>query len=136
MNEYLIDTNIIVYALTGQEWATELLLALSPFGISISIVTYGELYQGSYYASDPPAALEGLKRILRNIDVLPLSYPIMERFAIARGQVSRSRRKQIGDLDFLIASTALVHDMTVVTRNIRDFRPIPGVKLYTFETAD
>jgi tRNA(fMet)-specific endonuclease VapC len=136
LNEYLIDTNILVYALNGQGWATELLLALSPFGISISIITYGELYQGAYYGADPPAALEGLERILRNINVLPLSYPIMERFAIARGQVSRSRRKQIGDLDFLIASTALVHDMTVVTRNVRDFVPIPGVRLYEIETAD
>lgn len=80
--------------------------------------------------------MENLSRLLRRFEVLPLTYPIMERFAIARGQFTRSKRKQIGDLDFLIASTAMVHAMTIVTRNIRDFQPIPGVRLYELDTAD
>jgi tRNA(fMet)-specific endonuclease VapC len=136
LNEYLIDTNILVYTLKGYEWASDLLVSLSPFGISISIVTYGELYQGAYYNEDPHQALENLSRLLRRFEVLPLTLPIMERFGIARGQVTRSKRKQIGDLDFLIAATAMVHDMTIVTRNIRDFQPIPEVRLYEFDTAD
>ena len=94
------------------------------------------MYQGAYYAEDPRQAIENLSLLLRGIEVLPLTRPIMERFAIVRGQFTRSKRKQIGDLDFLIASTALIYDMTVVTRNIRDFSPISRARLYTFETAD
>lgn len=50
MSEYLIDTNILVYTLKGYEWASDL---LAPLGISISIVRYGELYQGAHYAENP-----------------------------------------------------------------------------------
>jgi hypothetical protein len=37
--------------------------------------------------------------------------------------MSRSRRTCIDVPDTLIAATALVHDMTVVTRNAADFAP-------------
>lgn len=52
----------------------------------------------------------------------------MERFAIVRGQ--RPQRQQIGDIDLLIAATALHHDLTLLTRNVRDFRLVPGLKRY------
>lgn len=136
MSTYLVDTNLVIDVLKGQIWAADLLLELSPLGLSISIISYGEIYEGVYYDRDPQKAFDELTSLLSDFDVLPLTYPIMEQFGIVRGQVSRHLRKQIGDLDFLIASTALVHDMTVVTRNIRDFQPIPGVRLYEFDTVD
>jgi len=54
----------------------------------------------------------------------------MERFAIVRGQLSRPQRQQIGDMDLLIAATALHHDLTLLTRNTRDFRLVPGLKRF------
>jgi predicted nucleic acid-binding protein len=39
-------------------------------------------------------------------------------------------RQQIGDLDLLIAATALEHNLTLLTRNVRDFQHVPGLKLY------
>jgi len=62
--------------------------------------------------------------------VLPLTTAIMERFAIVRGQLSRPQRQQIGDMDLLIAATALHHDLTLLTRNTRDFRLVPGLKRF------
>jgi tRNA(fMet)-specific endonuclease VapC len=56
--------------------------------------------------------------------------PIMERFGIARGQLPRDIRHQVGDMDLLIAATALYYDLTLLTRNIRDFHHIPQLKLY------
>ncbi len=37
--------------------------------------------------------------------------------------------KKIGNADLLIASLALAHSATLVTRNTKDFQPIPGLKL-------
>ncbi len=62
--------------------------------------------------------------------MLPLTTAIMERFAIVRGQLSRPQRQQIGDMDLLIAATALHHDLTLLTRNTRDFRLVPGLKRF------
>ncbi len=74
--------------------------------------------------------MAGLARFLQGYTLLPLTTTIMERFAIVRGQLPRAVRQQVGDMDLLIAATALTHDLTLVTRNLRDFALIPGLSLY------
>jgi predicted nucleic acid-binding protein len=54
----------------------------------------------------------------------------MERFAQVRGSLPRQIRQQIGDMDILIAATCLEHDLTLLTRNRKDFQKIPSLKLY------
>ena len=53
----------------------------------------------------------------------------MRRFAAVRGQLRRDGNL-IGDMDLLIASTALVNNLTLVTRNRRHFDRVPGLELY------
>jgi tRNA(fMet)-specific endonuclease VapC len=45
-----------------------------------------------------------------------------------RPQELRSLRQHIGTLDLRIAATALVHDLTLVTRNQKDFSRVPGLR--------
>jgi predicted nucleic acid-binding protein len=54
----------------------------------------------------------------------------MERFARIRGSLPRPIRQQVGDLDILIAATCLEHDLTLLTRNRKDFHQIPDLSLY------
>ncbi len=56
--------------------------------------------------------------------------PNMERFAQIRGNLPKPVRQQIGDLDILIAATCLEHNLTLLTRNLKDFQQIPNLKLY------
>jgi tRNA(fMet)-specific endonuclease VapC len=107
VTEYLIDTDWIVDCLHGQPDATQTLVDLAPRGLSISLITYGELYQGAYYARDPDAALRGLRQFLRGKSRLPLTRAIMQRFAVVRGALPRQLQQGIGDMDLLIAATAL-----------------------------
>lgn len=41
----------------------------------------------------------------------------------------RQQRIRIGKLDLRIASIALIHNFTVLTRNVRDFRKVPDLKV-------
>lgn len=68
---------------------------------------------------------------LRGKDILPLSTTIMERFAIVRGALTPHQRRQIGDMDLLIAATALTHGLTLLTRNLADFQLVPGLNIYS-----
>ena len=130
MSSYLLDTDLIVDALNGQEKAIHTVLELAPAGLAVSIITYGELYEGAAFAHEPQPALTGLRSFLKGKAILPLTQPIMERFAQIRGSLPKQIRQQIGDLDILIAATCLEHHLTLLTRNRKDFQQIPNLKLY------
>ena len=130
MSAYLIDTDWIIQVLHGHADATKTLIEFAPEGLAVSLITYGELYQGAYYARDAQEALDKLQDILDGIEILPLTEVIMKRFAIVRGQLTRNQRRQIGDMDLLIAATAIEHDLTLVTYNLRDYQFVPGLSLH------
>ena len=126
---YLIDTDWVIDYLVGRQRATLLLRALVVEGAAISLITYGEIYEGIYGSADPRASEEGFLNFLSEVVVLPLDEAIMRRFARIRDDLRRQGQR-IGDLDMLIAATALHHDLTLVTRNVRHFQRISSLVLY------
>jgi tRNA(fMet)-specific endonuclease VapC len=133
---HLLDTDWIVDCLNDRQDALQTVRTLSREGVRTSIITYAELYQGAYYARDPAAALRFLAEFLQGIPILLLSVAVAERFAVVRGALSRQHRQQIGDMDLLIAATALDGDLTLVTRNIRDFSLVPRLKIYEADSSN
>ena len=63
--------------------------------------------------------------------VLTLTIPIAERCARLR-ETLRLQGKRVNQraLDLIVAATALEHDLTLVPRNVADYRDIPGLNLY------
>jgi predicted nucleic acid-binding protein len=68
-----------------------------------------------------------LREVLRDIHPLPLTYPILRRYATLR-RAMRPASGLIGDVDTLIAATALERELTVVTLD-GDFARVPGLAL-------
>jgi tRNA(fMet)-specific endonuclease VapC len=130
VSHYLLDTDWIVDVLNGQTAATETLLKLAPQGLAVSLISYGELHEGAYFSRNPQVALAAVETFLSGKEILPLTPAIMERFAMVRGRLARQLRRQIGDMDLLIAATALHHSLTLLTRNLKDFQRIPDVAVY------
>ena len=126
---YLVDTDWVADWLVGEPRAVHLLTALSERGIAISLITFGEIYEGIYYGRSLKEAERGFRKFLRQVDILPLNRPIMRCFARVRGDLRR-RGQLIGDPDILIAATAIHHSLTLVTRNIKDFQRIPDLTLH------
>jgi len=122
---YLVDSDWVADWLKGRQVAIDLLTALAPDGLAITIITLGEIYEGIYYGQNRQRHKRGFRQFRRLVKVLPIT----ERFAVIRGEL-RQRGRIIGDPDLLIGATALEHDLTLVTRNRRHFQEIPGLKLY------
>ena len=49
-------------------------------------------------------------------------------FGTPRGRML-SQGEVVFEVDLMIAAVALVHDLTLVTNNIKHFRQIPGMRL-------
>lgn len=127
---YLIDTDWVIDYLKGRRPTVETVTRLAADGIAMSLITYGEVYEGILLGRDPKRHEQGFLAFLRTpIAVLPPNKPIMKRFGQIRGQL-RQTGQLIGDFDILIAATALHYDLTLLTSNLRHFSRIAGLKLY------
>lgn len=116
----------------GHPAVVQLLPPLIQAGAAISIITFGEIYEGIYYSRDPERAENGFRNFLRGVEVLPLNRTTMKCFARIRGDLRR-RGNLISDPDLLIAATALTRGLILVTRNRRHFQPIPGLSIYPLD---
>lgn len=126
---YLVDSDWLIDAFRGVPAAVDLLARLRDEGLAVSIVSYGELFEGAVGAPDPATELARFRRFLARLALLPLDDAVMERFAFIRAELRR-RGQLIPDLDLLIAATALHHDLTLLTRNVRHFNRIPELTFY------
>ena len=126
---YLLDADWIIQALAGRPPAARPLDRLVGSRIYVSYVTIGELYERAFTSVNPEAHLMGFRRFLSQYGRLSLSEPVMERFAETRAYLRR-RGELIADMDLLVAATALAHDLTLLTLNLRHFERIPDLKLY------
>ncbi len=125
---YLVDSDWVADYLDGRQPAVALLARLAPSGIAISLVTYGEIFEGIYYGHDPKRAEATFRAFLRSVPVLPINRSVMQRFARIRGEL-RGRRLLIPDPDLLIAATALHNRLILISRNRRHFERIPDLQL-------
>jgi tRNA(fMet)-specific endonuclease VapC len=125
---YLVDSDWVADYLDGRQPAVALLARLVPSGIAISLVTYGEIFEGIYYGLDPQKAEATFHAFLRGVPMLPLNRRVMQRFARIRGEL-RGRGLLIPDPDLLIAATALHNGLILVSRNRRHFERIADLQI-------
>ena len=129
MKHYLLDTSLVAAFLHGRPTAMELMAPWVRNGqATTSILVYGEVIEylkGLAAFRQYKTKLQHLFR-LNQITPYPLTYPILERYADIR-RTLRPLRQEIGDIDTLIAATAVEHDLTLVTIDT-DFDRVPHLK--------
>ena len=69
---YLIETDRAVDWWNRQSEARDLLNMLMPEGLRMSLISYGEVYEGVYYGRDRPLRFEVFSDFLRIVRVIPL----------------------------------------------------------------
>jgi predicted nucleic acid-binding protein len=127
---YLLDTDVVIDHLAEEPRIMALLNDLAPEGLFMSTVTLMEALEGVLEAPEPDAR-QRLEVLLRGVPLVPIDEAIARQAAEIRHYL-RVRRKRVRTraLDIVIAATAVVRGYTLVTRNVKDFRDIPGLTLY------
>ncbi len=128
MRRHLLDTPLLAAYLFNRPAAVAL---ISPWiqqrECATSILVYGEVNE---YIQGRPNYADLHARLLELLEEIPpffLTYPIMRRY----GEIRRTLRRTnslIGDIDTLIAATALERSLSVATAD-GDFRRVPGLTI-------
>lgn len=133
---YLVDINIVSEARRGTPQAVAWLRSVDPLSIHLSALTLGEIMRGIALKqrSDPKTAghfTEWLRKLRHDHGDRIL--PITDQIAVEWGRVAAIRPR--GDVDGLIAATAIVHNLILVTRNVRDFEDTGAVVINPWEES-
>ena len=121
--KYLWDTNTVIYYLQKQfpelisNYINQLLISGSP---TISAITEIELF---CWKTTSTHGIKVLNKFLNKVSIIELEQPIKLKTVDIRKQI------RIKLPDAIIAATAIVHKLTLVTRNDKDFKDIHRLKI-------
>ncbi len=128
---YLLDTNIIIYAINEMPSVLKKLMAHEG-ELQTSAINLMELQRGiwkeSVYAAPRQARLSAL---LRNIQILSFDRAAAEAYGLIIAQCGWIKGR---DFDRMIAAHALSINAILVTNNAADFVDIPGLQIENWAT--
>jgi predicted nucleic acid-binding protein len=131
---YLVDTNIVSEARRGTPDAVSWLRSVNPLSVHLSVLTLGEIMRGIALKqkSDPRSAAH-LTEWLRKLrhDHIDRILPVTDEISVEWGRIAAIRPR--GEIDGLIAATAIVHDLILVTRNVKDFEDTDATVINPWE---
>jgi tRNA(fMet)-specific endonuclease VapC len=124
---FLVDTDIVSYALTGHARVIDHLRRYRYADIAISAITEAEMRYGAEKRGHVRihAAVD---RFLQPFEIVEFSTAHVPAYARLRTSIER-RGHRIGDNDMFIAAQAIALDLVLVTNNEREFRRVPGLKI-------
>jgi predicted nucleic acid-binding protein len=135
MRHYLLDSAPLAGYLHGRANFVGLITPLlREHQAATSIMVYAEVIEYLKGLSDFQKRKKQLHILLQEVYPYFLTYPILERYAdIRRAMRLPHGSGLIGDVDTLIAATALERGLTVITVD-KDFTRVPGLNVQLIES--
>lgn len=131
---HLLDTDTLTYLHAGHPQVARHLRDLDDPNVATTVITRVEILRGRFAfllkAADGAQLLRAQQLLSRSEELLAqiVTLPLDERSAQEFDRLRSTKGlAKVGRADLLIASIALVHRATLVTRNVRHFSRIPGL---------
>ena len=124
---FLLDTDICSAFLKGERNVGNRFLQHGG-RLHVSTVTVGELYTGVLRSQASPRLFPLLLGMLNDLTIFDVTYDVAYKFGIIRAPLL-DRGLPAPGMDLLIAATAIVHGLTLVTHNTPHYAHVPGLTL-------
>ncbi len=133
---YLLDSDVVIGWLLGDDPTIDLARDLRRDRIAISVISHMELREGVINSRSTRDAQMVYAAFLRGTRVLVVSRSAAERAAQMRAELRRRQASiETRALDLLIAATAVEHRLRLVTRNVRQYADLPDIDLYSIDNG-
>jgi tRNA(fMet)-specific endonuclease VapC len=123
----LLDTNVVVAFLNGDSLILQNIKD-EINRIALSSLVVAELDYGAKVSHRAKKNLEKLYRFIDIVQVVPFDIECAKVFGTIKSKL-RSIGKLTGEVDALIAATAMAYKATLVTANRKHFENIEGLKI-------
>lgn len=124
----MLDTDMCIYLKRRRPpEVAERFQTLRPGDVVISLITYGELYNGALKSRESEAALANLQHLAGRLPVQTMSKDVAQAYGEIRSDLEQ-RGEIIGGNDLWIAAHARTLGLTLVTNNTREFGRVAGLR--------
>jgi tRNA(fMet)-specific endonuclease VapC len=122
IKRYLVDSDVLIDYLKGLSKRRRLLLKLREEGVLIiSVINVVEIYSGKEIKDSRKRKI--IDEFLSEFEIISLEENLAKRAGIIRMQY------QVPFADAIVAATAIETNSILVTRNVKHFSKIKGLKL-------
>jgi len=125
---YALDTNTVLDYFRDRGNVAKNLLAVPAGEIALPAIVAYEVWFGVFKSQNPKRRQPQFEHFLATVEILGFDSSVSRRAAELRYALEQ-RGEGIGPMDTLIAATALAHNATLVTRNVREFGRVQGLKV-------
>ena len=126
---YLLDTNICIALVHRPEPLLKQKLGEKrPQDLVLCSIVKAELLYGARKSQRVAENLKELDAFFAPFDSIPFDDKAADFYGANRALLAKAGTP-IGINDLFIASIALAHDLTIVTRNTKEFVRVPGLRL-------
>jgi len=125
---YVLDTNTVLDYFRGRGDVVRNLMAVPPSEVALPAIVAYEVWVGVLGSQNARRRQAQYEQFIAHLEVLAFD-AVVGRRAAELPHVLERRGAGIGPLDTLIAATALAHNATLVTRNVREFARVEGLKV-------
>lgn len=128
--KYLPDSNVLIALAARRQSVLDHLRFVATADIGLSTIVQHELFFGAISSARRE---QNLAR-LAELPFAVVQFDEQDAFRAAEIRAAlRSRGTPIGPYDTLIAGQALARDLTLVTRNTREFERVEGLRIENWE---
>jgi len=127
LKKYLLDTNIAIFYMKGKYNLDERFGNITPGNLFISEITLAELKYGVENSEHTEKNRKVLDLFLTGVKILPI-FHALDLYAKEKVRLQKAGTR-IDDFDLLIGTTAITHNLVMVSNNTSHFKIIKGIKL-------